>query len=428
MHFPMDGVVGRAPAPPLEPESPQRGAKARRQLPGGSPATWLAPQALVLVLVGGCQVGLGDLGFHSIAGEHNVRTPTAVATDQRFTTLAVGEGHACAVTAAGQVYCWGSNEFQQLGSSNALALCDEGATPCSPTPIAVEGAPPLIGIGESLRVSCGVTVAGAAWCWGYGEGGQLGNGLATSSATPVAVASPEPLTHIALGGSGLIACGLGASGNGYCWGPGGTHGGLGGGTTGGSDTPVAVAGGLQFSEISVGDDHACGLTPAGVAYCWGSDSHGKLGTGPDGTASSMPTPVASGLVFALISAGSEHSCALTAEGRAYCWGMPALVGSVTASNVTAPVEVAGAHKFTTLSAGLNATCALDATGQAWCWGLSYGGELGDGTLNDHAEPALVQSAARFVALSAGGSPCALDASGQAWCWGANLDGQVGSAP
>ena len=426
MHLPTDGLVRSAAASPLEPPSRRRGAKARRLVRGWSPARWLAPQALVLV--GGCQVGLADLGFHSIAGKHDVRTPTAVATHQRFTRLAVGDGHACAVTAAGQVFCRGSNAYQQLGSSSALELCDEGATPCSPAPIAVEGAPPLIGIGASLRFSCGVTDAGVAWCWGYGEGGQLGNGLATSSATPVAVTIPEPLAHIALGGSGLIACGVGASGTGDCWGPGGTYGGLGDGTTGGSDTPVAVAGDLQFTEIGVGDDHACGLTPAGVAYCWGSDSDGKLGTGPDGTASSMPTPVAGGLVFALIRAGSEHSCALTADGRAYCWGIPALVGSVTASNVTAPLEVAGAHRFTALSAGLNATCALDAAAQAWCWGLNYGGELGDGTLDDHAEPALVQSATRFVALGAGGSPCALDASGQAWCWGANADGQVGSPP
>lgn len=189
-----------------------------------------------------------------------------------------------------------------------------------------------------------------------------------------------------------------------------------------------MVGGLAFTALAVGDDHACGITSGAIVYCWGHNGFGKLGRGAPG-ASSVPSPVAGGLAFSVVSAGLEHTCGLIADGSAFCWGFPLAVGSVTTdANVLAPLPVAGGRHFTALSSGGNHTCALDGAGAAWCWGQNFGGELGDGTHQDRAEPVAVTTNLRFVTIRAGGSTCALDASGQAYCWGSNLFGQSGQPP
>jgi Regulator of chromosome condensation (RCC1) repeat len=384
---------------------------------------------VALLSAAGCGgIGGNDGGSLPTGDPTDITTPTAVATSLRFTDLAVGLHHACGLTAAGIVYCWGSNEYGQLGSTAPMALCDGGQSPCSSAPVPVASAEAFVEITASLRDTCAVTRAGAAWCWGYGDGGQLGDGLSTSSATPVQVTGPTSFATVELGGSGLISCGITLTGAGYCWGPGGGGGGLGDGTTGGANAPVAIEGGLAFTTLSVGDDHACGISTAGVTYCWGHNTYGKLGQGMPG-ASSVPSPVAGGLTFTSVSAGLEHTCSLTADGSAYCWGFPLAVGSaVTGSDVLAPTPVSGGKHFKAISAGEDQSCALDDADAAWCWGQNFDGELGDGTHTDRVEPVAVSTNLRFIKIRAGGSSCALDAGGQAYCWGSNNYGQAGQPP
>src|SRR5207244_1539763 len=91
-------------------------------------------------------------------------------------------------------------------------------------------------------------------------------------------------------------------------------------------TPVPVAGGLTFSTISTGLDFTCGVTIDDAVYCWGDDSGGQLGTAAaleacDGRpCSSVPLPVSGGLRFASVAAGDTHACGLTTASLAYCWG------------------------------------------------------------------------------------------------------------
>ncbi len=86
--------------------------------------------------------------------------------------------------------------------------------------------------------------------------------------------------------AGLHTCGVTTSSRAYCWG----EGPLGDGTETQRLRPVAVAGGLTFSQVDAGGGHTCGKTPGGVAYCWGSNIYGRLGDGTTITRLT-PTPV-----------------------------------------------------------------------------------------------------------------------------------------
>ena len=84
----------------------------------------------------------------------------------------------------------------------------------------------------------------------------------------------------------VTVCGVTPAGVGYCWGY-NASGGVGDGTLEHRPVPTLVAGGLTFKSISAGTGISCGITTASAAYCWGDNSNGDLG---DGTTISRPTP------------------------------------------------------------------------------------------------------------------------------------------
>lgn len=172
---------------------------------------------------------LGELGDSSYGGSQ--ATPQRVAGGFKFTSITVGEAHACALTAPGSAYCWGSGDL--LGNGGLVEYC--GQTPCSTYPVQVAYVPSLTHLAAGLTHTCGVTAAGEAYCWGYGDVGQLGN--------------------VGINYSGL---------------------------------PILIVGGLHFSSLSSGRLHTCGVTTTGAAYCWGGNERGQLG---DGSFLNKGTPV-----------------------------------------------------------------------------------------------------------------------------------------
>ena len=93
--------------------------------------------------------------------------------------------------------------------------------------------------------------------------------------------------------------------------------------------------------MSAGDSHTCGITGAGIAYCWGDNSKGQLG---DGSVSQRLAPVAvgGGHGFGGISAGNWHTCGVTPGLVAYCWGdnQYGALGDGTQTNRLLPAKVA----------------------------------------------------------------------------------------
>ncbi len=278
--------------------------------------------------------------------------------------------------------------------------------------------------------SCGVTTAGEGFCWGLNSSGELGVGslLVFDRASPAPVAGGLSFTMIGVGP--VHTCGVTTSGAAYCWGA-GSSGQLGDGSVEASQaTPVLVAGGLRFAMISGGYAHTCGVTTDGTAYCWGDNTSGQLGDGTTEGRRTTPVPVAGGLRFTMITTGDSHTCGATSLGVAYCWGSNSRGqlgdGSVIGRPVPAPV--ASAVGFVTVSAGSAHTCGVATDGTAYCWGDNTNGQLGNGTTTPGAVavPLPVEGELTFTTINGGSRhTCGVTRSGLAYCWGSNAFGQLG---
>ena len=392
---------------------------------------------LIAVMVISCGGGGGGNENYKVPDFY--LTPELVSSTMHFSILESSEQHTCGVTFSGSTYCWGTNEYGELGTSADMETCYDwlrGTFPCTGTPQQVETTVQFATLAgaQGASFTCGLTADGEAYCWGFGMGGQLGNGERFNSSTPVAVAGGIKFAsiHVANGGSG--ACGLTTEGELYCWGPLGIL--FGHGLIDElHDVPVRAADDYRFVAFAIGELHACGVTADGQAYCWGSNWYGQLGAGSAGgeegglKQATEPVAVVNGPAFRSIVAGSDLSCALTETGDAYCWGngFNTGTGSFDGGAVTTPQLVAGGYKFVSLQAGFIHTCGLTDAGEAYCWGQNYGGELGNGTQIESAIPVKVKLTQGFESLSQ--RPiCGLTEEGLAYCWGSNPYGQVGRFP
>ncbi len=143
--------------------------------------------------------------------------------------------HSCGLTTNGALYCWGSNALGELGN---------GTTTDSSTPVQVTGSgtAPLVftSIGGGDLHTCGVTTTGALYCWGFNANGELGDGTTTNRTAPVQVASSgtAPLIFTVVSPGDTHTCGLTVANAVYCWGY-GTDGELGNGARANHLTPVA---------------------------------------------------------------------------------------------------------------------------------------------------------------------------------------------
>lgn len=264
-------------------------------------------------------------------------TPVPVAGGHQFRQIDVGTVFTCAVRYGDdRGYCWGENRFGQLGN---------GSTSDSPTltPTAIAGGLTFKQVVAGDVHACGIsTTTNRAYCWGANFNGRLGDSTTVTRPKPTRVAAgTRQFQQINAGWA--HTCAVTTTGKAFCWGY-GQLGQLGiGRTTGGSLWPRAVVGGLTFRRVTTGRDHICGETPGSRAYCWGVNDRGQLGTGTT-TSTLSPVPVTGGLFFAQVSAGWSHTCGKTSANVAYCWGDNAqgALGDGTSQNYrTQPTAVAG---------------------------------------------------------------------------------------
>lgn len=387
----------------------------------GRPVTWTTDNGTVATVDATGLVTAVGAGTASVIATSEGVSDSAAITGivLNLRSVTAGAFHSCGLNTDGAAYCWGYNQYGQLG---------EGSTTSRLLPVAVSGGLTFSALSASSFHTCGLTTSGAAYCWGDNYAGQLGDGSTTSSSVPVAVTGG--LTFSAVTGGRFHTCGLTTSGAAYCWGL-NSDGQLGSGSIGSySSVPVAVTGGLAFSAVStgIGGDYACGLTTTGAAYCWGSNSFGQLGNGST-TSSPAPVAVSGGLTFSTLNAGRFHACGVTTGGAAYCWGLngDGQLGDGTTTNRPAPVPVSGALALVAVAGGQYHTCGLTTGGAAYCWGWNEFGGLGDGTISTRFTPVAVTGGLTFADVPPGGygHTCGLATTGTAYCWGYNYFAQLG---
>jgi alpha-tubulin suppressor-like RCC1 family protein len=315
--------------------------------------------------------------------DEQVYTPARALGGLRLARLSTGSAHACGIGLDQIAYCWGGNYAGSLGDGDA-------ANTFRPAPTAVRGNLQFAQIIAGYLHTCGLTTAGAGYCWGYNSVGELGAGDQELHNVPAAVLGGQQFRTISTRpGSDLEveqnSCGLALDSTAWCWG--GAQGGtLGTGADDGlwSNVPAPVSGGRTFTTLEASGGFVCGITPEADLYCWGRGA-------------SEPTLTGGGLQWAKISLGMRHACGITTAGQLYCWGANESgqlgLGRGTPASVPSPSLPYGVDGITwrEVAAGGTHTCAIATDGGAWCWGRGEEGELGIGDLPAHAGPYVAAS-------------------------------------
>ncbi|WP_249756147.1 MopE-related protein [Microvenator marinus] len=323
------------------------------------------------------------------------------------TDVALGEEHACALISTGRVYCWGSNDFDQLGYDG----------PGSPTPVLVEGLTDVVSINAGRNYTCALDTSAVLRCWGSNESGALGTGIGGSTSDHVPRMVASGVDSFSCGAS--HACVL-IDGQTSCWGA-NVDGQLGIGNTDTQFSPMEVTGLSNVLAVSAGDDHTCVIEDLfdGIVKCWGANGFNKLGdqSNPPVEQRTSPGSVYSIANIKAVAAGDELTCMISAD---VAFGT-SCIGMDFNQFFEFPTEITTLD-IAEFSIGKTTRCFVTVSDQLYCWGEFAGG----GSAQTLMQPTLNTEVPNATRVDAGsGGACAIDSEGRLYCWGRNSSGQLG---
>ncbi len=245
--------------------------------------------------------------------------------------------------------------------------------------------------------------------------------------------SDLPPDFVEISSGGNHTCGITSNGELYCWGQ-NSWGQIGDGNIGNFLlSPVRIGDPeMTYSQVSAGTDHTCAITSENKLYCWGKGDEGRLGAGDQST-QYLPTPIDPLTLYSQISAGDRHTCGITTSGELKCWGSQSdgrLGNDSTTGFRGAPTSIDVGNIYSQVAAGGSHTCALSGTGSLKCWGKNTSGQLGNAqageTTEFSASPVEVSGEGEYIYVAVGGEhSCAITSDNALKCWGNNSRGQVG---
>ncbi len=377
------------------------------------------------------ELGVPSASLASVAGCAGPCDPTAnqipFPAGVQITQLSTDE-HSCAVDKVGDIYCWGRNQFGELGHASGAS----GDVPCAPSGITCNPMPQKVaGIADVTKVAvgqvetCALTTGNAVYCWGYNQTFTLGDpteldaGFSTSAPKQVAALSGKTITDLDLARNATHACAISEGEGVWCWGfnnlgqlghtpglgtPTDIPSGIAGGAAGNA-TPQLVAGTPFATHVAVAQSVSCGSTDGGTAGCWGTDQQGQFGNGmftASGTVSGL-TAAANGEtnIATIVGGGGGSSgvfCAVATDSHLSCWGATdwGEVGNGAYNQVDAAAGFDagpvcnGVHCVDTpqtlpmlvkaVSVGFTGALALGTDGKVYAWGYNNYAQLGHAPL------------------------------------------------
>lgn len=358
-------------------------------------------------------------------------TVTRAGTANGWVDVSTGSTNTCGATAAGDAYCWGTNNFGQLG---------DGTTTASNSPKKV-GAPTGVKfatVSVASAMVCGVSTVGNAYCWGTNVGRGIGSATELTSTSAVRVDPPTAMTFAQVKTGSAHACALNTVGDVHCWGL-NSQGALGNNETANSTVPVKVSApaGVVFASLASGSNANCAVTSTGSVYCWGFNDSGQLGNGSTVTSRiavrvNLPANVTATSVVGAVN--GFHFCVTTTAGSLYCWGRN--IGGQFGNGAkdfenSTPVlsPVPATLRIASLGVGTTSVCFVTTDRKIYCMGAGGRGELGAGNNTESLVPTLVSTPAgsSFDVVRGGfQTTCALSLTGDLYCWGAGTSGQIGN--
>jgi alpha-tubulin suppressor-like RCC1 family protein len=180
----------------------------------------------------------------------------------------------------------------------------------------------------------------------------------------------------------------------------------------------ATAGVSDITAVTAGANHTCIITGNGRVRCWGGNLDWQLGV-PSPAVAGYPIELAEVNGAVALAAGNTFTCALLADRNVTCWGSnKSGQAGPPAGAWTSPRAVAGVSGARAVAAGAEHACALLEDGSVKCWGDNQRGQMGNGSVAAATSPALVPGIKGVTALAAGGNhSCAALADGSVSCWG-----------
>jgi alpha-tubulin suppressor-like RCC1 family protein len=341
---------------------------------------------------------LGDGTFTSRLDKRPI-AQGEVPTTTTFTQIVKGWLHMCALGDDNEIYCWGDNQYGQLGDGafdnrNIPTKVNKGAIPASAK---------ITSISTAYYHTCALTQDDKMYCWGQNDLGQLGDGTTDNRSLPVEVNRGNIPTSVrirSLQTGWKHSCVLAGDNNVYCWGR-NTLGQLGDGTTTHRSSPVLVIQGQRdpsynITQLSVGAHYACIKDTDSKAYCWGRNVDGELGSGITSNYETSPVAIAQGVMpdqnIKTIMAGYWSTYAISSDDKLYAWGHngDGSLGDGTTINRNTPILVSLPY-----SSGVNishtnfwwrSARVTVSNGHHYIWGLNNHGQLGDGTQTSYHTP------------------------------------------